>query len=417
MSQIIGLPVKEASTGRRIGRITDLAANMKELYPKVGSLIVKKNGGGLMSVPLRNVKKLEEEKYVEVELPSEGLPPGVTLAENEILLKETFWDKQIVDISGSKVVRVNDLHLLRETPSLWVVHVDVGIKGLVRRLGWSGWLEPMIVWIFSEELREKLISWKYVQPINADKGGSQLSLKGPKTKLTELHPADLADILTDLGVDERVSILKTLDTVTSANTLKELPIKIRVQTALLIDQERLSKIMTDMPVDEAVDLIAHFPKKKANATLVLMTKEKAKQIKTLLEMKGTIAGSIMNVEYIAVKHTLTAGQVLEKIKTESKGKETIYYIYVLDDADALAGAVTLRQLLTAPPEKLISEVMRKRVARVRVDTDIRDVAQVFYKYDFTVVPVVDKHNKMQGIVTIKDALESVFPEIKEELER
>ena len=125
----------------------------------------------------------------------------------------------------------------------------------------------------------------------------------------------------------------------------------------------------------------------------------------------------MNVEFVVVKQASTAGEALQKIITESKDKESIYYIYVLDDNEALAGAVTLRQLLTVPQEQPVMEFMRKRVARVKVDTDIRDVAKVFYKYDFTVVPVVDKQNKLQGIITIKDALEAVFPITKEEIER
>lgn len=418
MSDIIGLRVIDSATGHKIGKISDLAANMKEMFPKITAVVIKKTrSAGKVTIHLKDIKIMDERKAFSVELGSANVAAGAVLAENEIFLKETFWDKQIVDISGSKVVRVNDLHLLREESKLWVVHVDVGFKGLVRRLGWSRWLEPMVKWLFSYELKDKLISWKYVQPVNADKGGSQLSLKGHKTKLTELHPADLADILVDLGTDERLAVLKTLDTESAANTLKELPLKMRVQTAELIDQDKLAKIMDDMPVDEAVDLIAHFPRKKINATLSLLPREKAKQIKNLMEMNSTAAGSIMNVEFMTVKHTSTAGQALEKIKIESKDKETIYYIYVVDDADILVGTVTLRQLLTALPEKQVLEFMRKRPARVRADTNIHDVAEVFYKYDFTVVPVVDKQNKMQGIITMKDAFEAVFPEIKEELER
>ena len=418
MSQIIGIAVVDTATGKKIGTVSDLAAIMKDMYPKISKVIIKKGPGGeTLTVPLKSIKRADDEKTFSVELSAENASRGIVLADNEMLLKESLWDKQIVDISGSKVVRVNDLHLLREEPNLWVVHVDVGFKGLIRRLGWSGWFEPAVKWFFSYELKDKLISWKYVQPITADKGGSQLSLKGPKTKLTELHPADLADILTDLGTDERLAVLKTLDNETSADTLKELPMKMRVQTCGMLDQEKLSAIINEMPVDEAVDLIAHFPRKKINSTLSLMPKEKSKQIRSLLQMTGKIAGSIMNVEFLTVKQTTPAGQALEKIKAESGDKENIYYIYVVDDSDALAGAVTLRQILTAPPEKPISEIMRKRPARVRAETDIRDVAKIFYKYDFTVVPVVDRQNKLQGIITIKDALEAVFPEIKEEIER
>ena len=90
---------------------------------------------------------------------------------------------------------------------------------------------------------------------------------------------------------------------------------------------------------------------------------------------------------------------------------------MLDDSATLVGMVTLRRILTSPPEKVISEFMMKRVAKVRVDTGIKDVAEVFYKYDFTVIPVVDKQNKMQGIITMKDAFESVFREIRKETEQ
>ncbi len=418
MSNIVGVAVVDTATGKKAGKIFDIAANMREMYPKVSALIIKKSsGGGLATVPFKCVKKLDGEKAFLIEISMEDAAHGVHLSDNEILLKETFWDRQIVDISGSKVVRVNDLHLLREEPNLWVVHVDVGFKGLIRRLGWSRWFEPMIKWLFSYEMKDRLISWKYVQPINADKGGGHLSLKGPKTKLTELHPADLADILTDLGTDERLSILKTLDNETSADTLKELRSKMRIQTAELLDQEKLSAIMSEMPVDEAVDLICHFPRKKINSTLALLPKDRSKQIKGLMAMTNRMAGSIMNVEFVMVKQALTAGEILQKITTEFKDKESIYYIYVADDNDTLAGAVTLRQLLMAPPERPVMEFMRKRPARVRAETDVRDVAKVFYKYDFTVVPVVDKQNKMQGIITIKDALEAVFPITKEEIER
>jgi len=89
---------------------------------------------------------------------------------------------------------------------------------------------------------------------------------------------------------------------------------------------------------------------------------------------------------------------------------------VLDDNDTLIGVVTLRQLLISQPDKLVSEFMRKKVIKVKIDTDIKKVAKIFYKYNFDVVPVVDKYNKIKGIITIKDALERIFPEIKEESE-
>ena len=163
---IINLPVIDALTGKKIGRIFDLAASLKEMYPKVTGLLMCNKKNKKIYLPWSSVKMLVEEKGVFIEnflaVTQDQLHP----AENEILLKETFWDKQIVDIHGSKVVRINDLHLLREGLSLWVVHMDIGITGLLRRLGVSKVFEFIIKLVSSYEVEDKLISWKYVQPVD-----------------------------------------------------------------------------------------------------------------------------------------------------------------------------------------------------------------------------------------------------------
>ncbi|MCX5696049.1 MAG: CBS domain-containing protein [Candidatus Omnitrophica bacterium] len=412
---IIKLPVIDANTGKRIGRVLDLAAALKEMYPKVTGLIMRDKEGKKNYIPWKNVKMLTEEKGVFVENTPEAFQPDFKLAENEILLKETFLDKQIVDIHGSKVVRVNDLHLLREGLNLWVVHMDIGITGLIRRLGCIKIFNFIVNLVSSYELQDRLISWKHVQPINGPIGNDSLSLKVHHSKLAELHPADIADIIIDLGTEERLNILKSMDSATAASTIQELPLRVRLQVADLLDQKSLVDIINEMAIDEVVDLFSQLPKKKITNLFSRLPEEKVAQISDLLGHAQDIAGSIMNTEFVSLKHNMTAGMVLEKIK-EVKKKISVYYIYVLDDADLLVGVLTLQQLLMAPAEKIISEFMRKRVAKVKVNTKIKDVAEVFYKYDFTVVPVIDKSGKMQGIITMKDAFESVFHQIRQETE-
>jgi len=351
-----------------------------------------------------------EERAIFIENLSDIAPWENRLVEDEALLKETFWDKQIVDTHGSKVVRVNDLHLLREELKLWVVHVDIGLSGLMRRLGVLKMVNFLVKLVSSCELKESLVSWKFVQPtVSASAVSSDaLSLKVHHSKLAELHPADLAEILIDLGNEERIAILKSMDNVTAAHTFQELPMKTRVQVAELLGREQLLNIVNDMAVDEAVDLLSQLPKRRINSILTHLPKEKCLQISGLLGHSRSIAGSIMNTEFITVKQLMPAGEALEKIKSESGKKESIYYIYVLDDSEMLAGMVTLRELLTSPAEKPVTEFMHKRVIKVKVETKIKDAVDLFRKYDFSVIPVVDKQNKMQGIITMKDAFETVY---------
>jgi len=417
LSQIIGIAVKDSVTGKKIGKVVDLAAGLREMYPRVTGLIVRKKMGRTKAyVAWKDVKRLQECKDVFIENIPAVFEREVRLPENEILLGETFWDKQIVDIAGSKVVRVNDLHLLREELNLWVVHVDIGMTGLMRRLGCAGFLEYLLSLFFSYELKDRLVSWKFVQPISSPVGADALSLKVHQSRLAELHPADLAEIIIDLGTDERIVILKSLDDVTAAHTFQELPLKVRVQIAELLDSDHLVNVIREMAMDEVVDLLAKLSRKKVNALSRRLPQEKVVRIMELLKLSKREAGSLMNTEFMTAKHHMSVGMILEKVKAESKNKELIYYIYILDDQETLAGVVTLRQLLTTAAEKIASDFMHRRIVKVRVDTDVKDVAEIFSKYNFVAVPVVDEHNKVQGIITMKDAFESAFDEVREEAE-
>jgi CBS domain-containing protein/uncharacterized protein YrrD len=416
MSQIVGLPVVNLDNGGKIGNVTDIAAVFREIYPMVTAFIVAGKGKKLY-VPIAKIKKILEDKTVYVEGYQDLQEQQPAMSENEILLKETFWDKQIVDTSGAKVVRVNDLHFLREAPNLWVAHIDIGFKGLVRRLGLAGIFDSVMKLLFSYEPKDRLISWKFVHPIMTAQKSGALSLKIPQSRLTEMHPADLADIIADLGTDERLIVFAGFDDATAAQTFQELPLKIKVQLAGLLNHERMARILDSMAVDEAVDLLAELDRKKCNALVRLFPQEKSAQILKLLGLSKRVAGSIMNTEYISVQHNMTAGAALEKVRSESKKKEAIYYIYVLNDKEELSGIVTLRRLLLAPAEKPVAEFMRKRVVKVQIDSNIGSVADLFYKYNFVVVPVVDAHNHVQGIITMKDAFRATVNEVRKETEK
>ncbi|MFA6357317.1 MAG: CBS domain-containing protein [Candidatus Omnitrophota bacterium] len=415
--EIIKLPIIDSATGKKIGRLIDLSATMKEMYPKVNALIMRdRKSGKKFYIPWKFVKILVEEKGIFIENTPASFSEYLGPINGDIPLKETFWDKQIVDVYGSKVVRVNDLHLLKEGLGLWVVHMDIGFTGILRRLGCLKFVQFFVKLLSSCEMEDRLITWKSVQPVTNAIGQETLALKIHHSKLAELHPADLADILNDLSIDERITILRSLDPSTAAGTFQELPLKNRVQIAESIDQKLLLDLINEMPMDEVADLLSQLTKKKINSIFLKLPPEKVTQISSLLGHAQNIAGSIMNTEFVAARQTETASSVLEKIKKGTRKKESIYYIYVTDENDTLVGVITLQQLLMVAPEKIISDFMRKRIAKVKIDTKLKDVAEIFYKYDFTVVPVVDKLGKVQGIITIKDAFEAVFDPMKQESE-
>ena len=171
LSEVVGIPVMDAATGLRIGRVVDLVAGLKEMYPRVSGLTMRERASGkLVFTAWRHVAQLQHGESLTVNVMTDTFLSDFQISDAEILLKEMFWDKQIVDIQGSKVVRVNDLHLLSEGLHLWVAHVDAGVTGLLRRLGFLAFINYFVRLVSSCELTDRFISWKFVQPVSHNIG-------------------------------------------------------------------------------------------------------------------------------------------------------------------------------------------------------------------------------------------------------
>lgn len=422
LSEILHLPLFSATTGKKIGRIVDLAARTSHVYPKITALIAQMNSGGEpVYIAWPHVRLTVFKKHVTVEYPFEQDEEGSRSTESEILLKETFLDKQIISTTGYKLVRVNDLQLLidnssKDNPNLWLVHIDIGFKGLLRRLGWVDFMNPIFHWLFARDIIDNFLTWKNVQPTTATNVHGSVIMKADSSKLSAFHPADLADVLADLGTDERTSLLESISPTTAAATLQEMPMSLRLQVAESLENEKLASIVAEMQMDETVDFLDELPHEKRDAVLSLLTQERVAEIKDLTKLSAFSVGSIMNTNFLTAKPTQTVREVMKAVKAETKSAELLYYVYIIDDEEHLKGLVTLRQLLAAKGTLPVSEVMRDNIVSVKIDSSIKRMAQVFFKYKFEAIPVVDDDDKLQGIITMGDALDAVFPEVKEAAE-
>jgi magnesium transporter len=422
LSEILDLAVFNSNTGKKIGRIVDVAARTSHVYPKITALIsTLPNEQEPVYIPWNLVRLTLFKKHVTVEYPFEHSHNSRESSENEILLKKTFLDKQIISTSGYKLVRVNDLQLLidnssKENPNLWLVHIDIGFKGLLRRLGWVNFINPVFHWFFARDLNDKFLTWKNVQPTTATNVNGSVVLKADSSKLAAILPADLADILEDLGTEERISLLESISPVTAAATLQEMPMNLRIRIAEALDNDKLAVIIAEMQMDETVDLLDELAQEKRDAIFALLTQERVSEIKDLTRLSVFSAGSIMNTNFVTAKETQTVREVLKAVKGETKQAELLYYIYVVDEEERVKGVVTLRQLLSTKGTAPIASIMRGNIVSVRIDSSIKRMAQLFFKYKFQAIPVVDENDKLKGIITMGDTLDTVFPEVKQAAE-
>jgi CBS domain-containing protein len=318
-----------------------------------------------------------------------------------ILLREEVMDKQIVDTFGAKVVRVNDLHFLRVDSRLRLVHVDVGFRGLMRRVGWEKLVDQALRWFFAYVLPNQFISWKYVQLLS---GSGLLQLSVSQKKLSHLHPADLADIIEDLSGRDRSAIFHALDTETAAEALEEIEPKIQKAIIETIPVEKASDIVEEMSPSDAADLLGDLPEARAEEILEGMEQEKAEDLRELLVHADETAGGLMTTAYLSLSPAVTVETAIGRLKAGAPNLDIMDYIFILDEAEILQGVVSIRDLLTAHPHQTLSEIQPSRVVSVKVDEDQNEVVEAFAKYGFRALPVVDEEGHLRGVISFRSVL-------------
>jgi magnesium transporter len=403
LSQAIGRPVCDTA-GEPIGTVADLIVAIGDRYPPVTGIVVRTNGREIF-LHWSSVAGLD----------ARGATLGTTAIDitrfqqrpNEIRLKRDLMDRQIVDIDGRKVVRVNDLRLDEVEGSLHLVAVDVGSSGLARRFGLEGPWRTLARGLH-RGLPERYIDWEDVDPV--ERTIASVKLRVPHKGLAELHPADLATIIDQLSRSDRVGVITSLDYETAADALGEMEPETQADILEDLEPGRAADILEEMDPDEAADLVADLSEESREEILGLMEKDEAAEVKELMTYAEDTAGGIMTTEFVAVPANLTAAQTIDRLRELEPTAETIYYVYVTDDDARLVGVLSLRDLIVAKPDRRISTFMYDEPVAVRTDASQEDVTEIVARYNLLAVPVVDVEGRLEGIVTVDDAMDTLLPQ-------
>jgi CBS domain-containing protein len=402
LSQAIGRPVLDAN-GEPLGKVDDLIMAIGDRYPPITGLVVSHDRRRIF-LPWSHVASFDA-SGARLSGPTIDITPFAQRPD-EIGLRTDLLDKQIVDIDGRKVVRVNDLRLDDVEGQLRLVAVDVGASGLLRRLGIEGPYRTM-----ARNLRlptpERYIDWEDVDPVETSIASVRLRI--PHAGLTELHPADLATIIDQLAPKDRAGVLAALDDEAVADAIEEMEPETQVEVLEGLAPERAADILEEMSPDDAADLVADLSDETRVELMALMERDEAEELGGLLAYPEDTAGGMMTTEFVAVPADLTAGATIDRLRELEPDAETIYYVYVVDGDGRLVGVLSLRDLIVAPPTTPIGEVMIEDPVAVEVLADRDDVAGIVARYNLLAVPVVDSGRRLVGIVTVDDAIDTILP--------
>ena len=398
LTYVIGQKVID-SIGENIGRVSDIIVRPADPLPIVTALV--SNNGEKLIIPWSHVR--EEVKRFSLTTRKEHIAPYAESPE-DIRLKKSVLDRQIVDVHDYKVVRVNDVRFVETPEGVRLLGVDASTRGLLRGLGIE-WMANALKLITRKKFSEKVIAWNDVETLEQSEG--TIKLKIPLQKLSKLHPSDIADIIEQLNPMQRTDVIERLDIETAADVLPEAKPEIQAEIIEDLELERAADVLDEMEPDEAADILGDLPNDRTEVLLKEMEPEEAVDVRELLTYDDETAGGLMTTEYVSIKIGMSAQQVIDYLRKLSPDEETIYYIYVVDEKNILVGVLSLRDLIVSDPDTPAHDFMSTRVLHVHPSAGMREVAELFQKYNLLALPVTDYDSELKGIITVDDMLEHI----------
>ena len=233
--------------------------------------------------------------------------------------------------------------------------------------------------------------------------------------IDEMRPADLADLMEHLNSDERLYFFEFMEPKGAGDVLVE--IEAPVQESILddLDNEAISEIVQELDSDDAADLVGDLPAERAKQIIETVEDEVSEDLEKLLPYPEDTAGGIMALEFVAVKADDTIQQAIDTIRKKREEVQNIYYLFVVDSFNRLAGIISLKDLVLEPRLRRVQEIMNPEVISVDVNMDQEEVYHLVKKYDLVTVPVVDEYNRMVGRITHDDIIDVIEEEADEDI--
>jgi len=412
LSHILGSRVLD-SVGQTVGRIVDLAITVEEPFggefPPVTLVLVKAGSTKLRlrSEMIADWSAIDHGRAAVLDQVRARVTVGLE-KESEVYLRRDVLDKQILDVTNARLVRVNDVFLVEDDGQLRAAGVDVSFRGLLRRVR----LEKLFVSAGRRfNFSRQYIPWNQVEIMRGESGGKIIS-KVPADKLSRLHPTDLAAIVHQMSPRERVELMEKLDDETVALALEESDDKVAADIVQSLDPERAADIIEEMDPDEAADVLGEMDSEEAADAILdrLEDPEDAADIKHLLSYDEGMAGALMNTDVIGLSHNLTCAQTLVRLREEQPTPETLHYLHLEDDDGRLTGVISLASMILAEDDVRLRDLVDNDLVTVEPEASAKECARLIAKYDLLSLPVVDLNGCLLGVVTVDDVLDEIVPD-------
>jgi len=374
-----------------------------EPYPRVVALAVHQRGHAEpLLIPWEGTEDLAGNKII-LQKPTQT---AFQAHGNAIWLARDVMDKQVIDTNDHRLVRVNDLELGKVGTDYRLINIDIGGRGLLRRLGLEDFAES-IADRLARAIPNRMVAWNDLDFLPS----GSLRVQVAREHLSELHPADIAEILEDVGPSVGAELIRHFADEKLADTLEELEPDFQAQVLEKFTHERAADIVEEMEPDEAADLLNKLDPERAAEIVQRMEPEEMAEVQALLPHHADTAGGMMTPSFLSVSPGITCGDAMTQLRAQpdARDAQVTYYVYVTDANHRLAGVFSLSDLVFADPATPLEDIMHRRPKRVQVNSSRDQVLEKIAKYNLLAVPVVDWRGALKGVVTADDALEEILP--------
>lgn len=398
LSQILGRPVYDVEAEKMAG-IRDIVVRFGEDdYPPVVGIVARINRRNFF-ISRKRLATLDA-TGIHLNTDKINLRP-FTRRDGEVLLAKDVLDKQLIDMDGKRVVRVNDVQFFDTSDEWRVSGADVTFQGFLRRLLPHGF--------YGSSRAVEVIDWADVGYLATD--AAAVRLKSSKAKLSRLHPVEIAQLAESLSPIHRTGIVQSLDTEAAADMLEEMSTENQARILEEMDEEHAADILEAMAPDEAADVLGELSEEKAQELVDLMEDEEKADVLELLPYAHDTAGGLMTTEFVVFPRDLTVGDAIARLRSMAETPNMIYYFYIVEEENSwrLCGVISLRSLILADPLFKIEQVMRENYQFAHPQDSAEEVSQTVADYNLLALPVVDDEGDITGIVTVDDAMEILLP--------
>jgi CBS domain-containing protein len=398
LSLIVGGALRD-SAGERLGRVDDLIVRLGDPgYPPITGFLVTV-AGRQSYLPAERVEDMQH-GVVTLRVPKLDLAHFERRPE-EVLLKDDVLDRQLINVDGARLVRANEIELARLEGWWRVVGVDTGPRGGFRRL--------LPKRVGRRVAAGRFLDWASVEPFYGHV--PTVRLRVPHPKLAKLHPAQIADLVEAASHREGEEIIEAVggDRELEADVFEELDEQHQMEFIEERSNAEVAQVLARMAPDDAADVVAEIDESRREEVLLLVPASQRIKVRALLGYDPAEAGGLMSPDFLCLYRHASVSEALERVRATAVQDELLTTVFVMDSHRRLEGGVPLAALLRAEPETPLIDLVRRDTPRLRAEADFEEVARLMADYNLTSAPVVDEQQRMIGVITVDDVLETMLP--------